>query len=359
MTSTSHSLQPLRVVQWATGNIGLRSLREIIRDPNMELVGVYTYDPGKVGKDAGTLCGEAPVGVQLTNNASAIHALKADCVVYMPRVINIDDLLTFAEAGTNIVSICMELFDAASGLNAADRERLQAACERSGASVYGTGSSPGFISDILPYALLSVQRRVEAFRIEEFGNMSQRDSAVMLFEQIGFGKPMDPAAYPTPRLTSAPTAFAAIARSAGWQIDEWTRVTDFAPSRSHTKLLAGEIAAGTVGARRLVICGYSQGIERIRFSQYMYVTQDLDADWNLADTGWRVQICGDTPMDIEVKFPVDVEGLAEYTPGLTAYPPVNAVPFVCAARAGLLHTSDLPPLVPAGLAAHQAHWPDQ
>jgi len=43
---------PLRVVQWATGNIGLRSLTHVINHPQPELVGLYVYDEAKAGKDA-------------------------------------------------------------------------------------------------------------------------------------------------------------------------------------------------------------------------------------------------------------------------------------------------------------------
>lgn len=337
-----------RVVQWATGNVGMRALREVIRHPSLELVGVLTYDPAKAGVDAGMLCGEGPVGVTTTTERAAIHALEADCVLYMPRVVDVDDLVAFSEAGTNVVSVCMELFDGSAGMTENDRVRLRNACERSGASVYGTGSSPGFISDILPHALLSLQRRVDSFEIEEFGNMSQRDSPHMLFEQIGFGKPMDPNAYPTPRLLSAPTAFAAITRSAGWKIERWTSTTEFAAAQRTTPVLAGQIEAGTVGARRLVIAGHADGKEVIRFAQIMYLTPDLDPAWDLAPTGWRVRIRGDASLDVELAFPISLDELAEYTPALTANPAVNAVPFVCAARPGLLRTADLPPLTPVG-----------
>ncbi len=347
MSETGQAL-PLRVVQWASGNIGQRSMREVIRHPGMELVGALTYNPDKHGTDTGRYCGEAENGVLFTTNREEIHAIKADCVLYMPRVVDVEDLVAFAEAGTNIVSICMELYDGASGLGDDDRARLARACQTGGASVYGTGSSPGFISDIFPYALLSLQRRVDSYEIGEFGNMSERDSAVMLFEQIGFGKPMDPDAYPTPRLTSAPTAFASIARAAGWTIDEWTTVTEFAAARQDTRVLAGEIKAGTVGARRLLTIGSEKGVERIRFLQVMYLTPDLEPAWEMSPTGWRVKVRGDASLDVELKFPVSIDELADYTPGLTANPPVNAVPFVCAAPAGLLRTADLPPLVPAG-----------
>ncbi len=59
---------PLRVVQWATGNIGTRSLRAVIEHPSLELVGVYVHSEDKAGRDAGELCGLDPVGVVATND---------------------------------------------------------------------------------------------------------------------------------------------------------------------------------------------------------------------------------------------------------------------------------------------------
>src|SRR4029077_6805736 len=73
-----------RVVQWATGNIGTRALREVIRHPDLDLVGVVVYDAAKNGVDAGVLCGEEPVGVAATTDRAAARAIAADCVLYMP-----------------------------------------------------------------------------------------------------------------------------------------------------------------------------------------------------------------------------------------------------------------------------------
>ena len=39
----------LRVVQWATGNIGSRSLRAVVEHPDLDLVGVYVHTPEKAG----------------------------------------------------------------------------------------------------------------------------------------------------------------------------------------------------------------------------------------------------------------------------------------------------------------------
>ena len=41
-----------RVVQWATGNIGLRSLRAVIEHPDLELVGLYVYSEDKAGRES-------------------------------------------------------------------------------------------------------------------------------------------------------------------------------------------------------------------------------------------------------------------------------------------------------------------
>ena len=76
----------LRVVQCGTGNIGRRALREVIRHPELELVGVQVYDPAKEGVDAGVLCGEEPIGVVATRDANGdprprggLCALHAEC----------------------------------------------------------------------------------------------------------------------------------------------------------------------------------------------------------------------------------------------------------------------------------------
>src|SRR3974390_1366811 len=94
----------LRVVQWATGNIGLRSLRCVLEHPDLELVGLYAYSDAKVGRDAGQLCGLAPVGVVATRDIDDILAVRPDCVLYMADRADIDLLSQLLEAGINVVS---------------------------------------------------------------------------------------------------------------------------------------------------------------------------------------------------------------------------------------------------------------
>ena len=132
-----------RVVQWATGNVGSRSLRRAIQHPDLEVVGVYVHSASKVGQDAGTLAGIEPIGVFATNSIEDVLALKPDCVLYMPHVYNVDEVIRILESGSNIVSTRMELQNP-KALDPAVAERIEAACKKGNSSVHASGSSPGF-----------------------------------------------------------------------------------------------------------------------------------------------------------------------------------------------------------------------
>jgi 2,4-diaminopentanoate dehydrogenase len=346
-----------RVAQWATGNIGSRALRELIRHPDLELAGVLVYDPAKNGADAGVLCGEEPVGVAATTDPAMIRSLGVDCVSYMPRVFDTDDVVALLGAGTNIVTTRGELFGGGARLDADARARVLDACARGGSSIYATGSSPGFITEVLPQALLSMQRTVELVEIDEFANLSQRDSPHMLFEQMGFGRPVDSfdlgrSAY---LLAEFRPSLTQLAQAAGRPVDEWTGTGEVAAARRPTTLRAGKLAAGTVAAQRTTVVGKHRGHDVVRFSANWYCTTEIEPAWELRPTGWRVRVRGEAPFDVDLTFPVPLEDLAAFTPAYTANRPVNAIPYVCAARPGILSTDDLPPIVPAGPKPAHSH----
>jgi 4-hydroxy-tetrahydrodipicolinate reductase len=344
------STRRIRVVQWATGNIGLRALREVIRHPALELAGVLVYDRVKSGVDAGVLCGEKPVGVVATSDRAAITRLDADCVLYMPRTFDLDDVVALLESGANIVTTRGELFGGGHRLGDEGRARVVDACTRGASSIYATGSSPGFISETLPFALLSLQRSVDSVEIEEFADMSRRDSPNLLFEQMGFGQPLD--SYSPKRAAYLVGEFspslALLAEAAGRPVNAWTGSGEVAAARRTTALVAGELPAGSVAAQRTTVVGSTDGVEVVRFSANWYCTTDIEPAWDLRPTGWRVRVRGDASLDVDIAFPVPVEELGSFTPALTANRPVNAIPYVCAAKPGILATTDLPPITPAG-----------
>src|SRR5260370_20299112 len=76
----------IRVVQWATGGVGMWSLRKIIDHPDLDLVGVLVYSEDKDGVDAGELCGRPTTGVSATRSKAAIVAMDADVVIMTPKL---------------------------------------------------------------------------------------------------------------------------------------------------------------------------------------------------------------------------------------------------------------------------------
>jgi 4-hydroxy-tetrahydrodipicolinate reductase len=354
----------LRVIQWATGNTGQRALRELIRHPDIDLVGVLVYDVAKDGVDAGKLCGEPPSGVVATTDRDAILGLGADCCVYMPRATGrgqtragltedelVADVVALLVNGTNIVTTVSDLFGRGVRLSDENRPRVEAACQKGNASVWASGSDPGFITETLPLALLSVQRRVDLIEIEEFGDLSRRPSVHMVMEQMRFGKPLeefDPDRRKNHLFGEYQPTLAVLADLAGFDVNEWTAEGGVAAAKKDVRIVAGEIKRGTAAAQRIVVNGRSGGIDRIRFIQYSFVAMDVEPDWGLQPTGWRIRVHGDAPFDISMPFPVPLDELANYVPAFNANGPVNAIPYVCAARPGLLTTEDLPHIVPRG-----------
>ena len=354
----------LRVIQWATGNTGQRALREVIRHPALELVGVRVYDAAKDGVDAGELCGEAPTGVLATADRDVILKVAADCCIYMARATGkgqtragltedelVQDVVALLEKGTNIVTTVSDLFARGVRLSDDNRARVLDACSKGNASVWASGSDPGFVTETLPMALLSVQRKVDLIEIEEFGDLSHRPSAHMVMEQMRFGKPLeefDPDRRKNHLFGEYQPPLSVLADLAGFDIDEWTAEGGVAAAKEDLRIVAGEIKAGTAAAQRIIINGRSRGADRIRFTQYGVVAMDVDPDWGLAPTGWRIRIHGDAPFDIRMPFPVPLDDLANYVPAFNANGPVNAIPYVCAAPPGILTTEDLPHILPRG-----------
>jgi hypothetical protein len=355
-----------RVIQWGTGNTGQRALREVIRHPALELVGVRVYDPAKDGVDAGALCGEGPTRVRATTDRDAVLKLEADCCIYMPRATGrgqtragltedelVEDVVALLQSGTNVVTTCTDLFARGARLSDANRTRVLEACQKGNASVWATGSDPGFITETLPMALLSVQRRVDLIEIEEFGDLSRRPSAHMVMEQMRFGKPLsefDPDRRKNHLFGEYQPPLSVLADLAGFEIDDWTGEGGVAAAKQDMTIVAGEIKAGTAAAQRIIVTGRSGGVDRIRFTQYGFVTIDVDPDWGLrpGTRPWRLRIHGDAAMDLDITLPIPMEGVPHWVPAINANGPVNGIPYVCGARPGILTTDELPHILPRG-----------
>jgi 2,4-diaminopentanoate dehydrogenase len=335
-----------RVVQWATGNIGTRALRSVIEHPTLDLAGVWVHAPDKAGRDAGDLCGLDATGVAATNDIEDVVALGADCVLYMPRALDADEVCRLLASGANVVTTRGEFHHPAS-MDPALRQRVEDACAAGGTSIHSTGSSPGFISEAVPLVLTSIQRRLDQLTIDEFADLSRRPSPDLLFNIMGFGRA--PAAFDEGRLSHGRTSFGPslrlVADTLGLPLDDIEASGEVALAARTVEIAAGTLEAGTVAAQRLTVAGMRDGRPLLRFRAHWYCTTELDPAWDLAATGWRVTVDGDAPLDVDLRFSVPIERMGDVSPGYTAHRAVNAVPVVCAAAPGIRTTVDLPQVV--------------
>ncbi len=335
-----------KVVQWATGNIGLRALRAVIEHPQMDLAGLWVSSPAKQGKDAGQLCGVAATGVRATGSTSDIVALKADCILYMRQGTDLDEVCALLESGANIVTTRGD-FHHPRTMDPAVRARVEEACRRGGSSIYSTGSSPGFVTEALTIPLLSLARRHDGVTIDEYADMASRNSPELIFGVMGFGVPLGQ--FDQGKIDYVKHDFAAslgqVADAIGLACDTFDATGEMAAARHTTSIAAGTIEAGSVGAMRIVITGKRAGKPIVRFRANWYCTDDIAEDWALRESGWKIRTEGDTPLEVNITFPVAPEDYAAFTPGLTAHRAVNAVAAVCEAAPGIRTTVDLPQVI--------------
>ncbi len=336
-----------KVIQWATGNVGSRALRTVIEHPSMELVGLYVTSKAKVGKDAGELAGlGTQTGIKATDSVDEIIALSADCVVYMQAYTDFDQVCRILASGKNVVTGRGEFLHPAA-MKPENRARIEAACQEGGTSIHSTGSSPGFISEALPIPLIAQQRRFDCLTINEYADMTSRNSPDMIFNMMGFGAPARE--FNAHMIEHVKIDFSGsliqIAEAVRMPLDDVVAKGEFGVAKNDKQIAAGLIPAGSVGALRITVEGMHKGKAIMRFIANWYCTSDIDKDWTLLDSGWLVEVRGDTPMDVRITYPVSKEDYPAFTPGLTAHRIVNAIPSVCDAAPGIRTTIELPHII--------------
>jgi hypothetical protein len=337
-----------RVVQWATGRIGASSLREIIRSPKMELVGVYVHSEAKEGRDAGELCGLPPVGVTATCDIEKIIALKPDCVIANQEGCNLENVCRLLEAGINIATSRVDFLEP-DRMDPEVRRRTEEACRKGGASIHATGASPGFSSEALPLVVASMSRRMDCMTIDEYADIpaSCPDNQVAA---MGFGR--QPGKEFDPHLLAHIShgfeqSVNLIAKGLGYILDGFDVFGETANARERFLSPGGTpIEKGTVAAQRITVSGMLNGKPIIRYRLNWYCVTDVDEDWDLRRSGWRVLIEGETPIDVNVTFPLAADKVSPAMAAITAYRVINAVPYVCAAEPGIRTTADLPNIAP-------------
>ena len=346
-TGTDHTY---RVVQWSAGRVGTSSMRAVIEHPAMQLVGLWVHSESKEGKDAGKLCGLQANGIKATRNIDDIVALKPDCVLYMQEGCNINDVCRILEAGINIVTTRGE-FHSPARMDQSMRQQAEQACRRGNSSIHSTGVSPGFVTEALPIALTSLSRHLDCLTIDEFANMPASCSDEMLLDVLRYGRAPEEASDQS--LLHHMTAnfgqsLNVVAEALSLPFDSVETSAEIALANKRIPLRGGRnIEPGTVAAQRFTVAGMREGQPLLQFRANWFCTTDLDKPWKIRENGWRVQMEGDTPLDIYIGMPTDVSPaeLPLKMAGYTAFRAVNCVPLVCAADQGIRTSTDLPQIV--------------
>ena len=349
---------PHRVIVWGTGNVGVPALRIVLSNPALELAGVIVSNPAKVGKDAGELCGRPATGIRATSDVAAALASGADAVAYCASgdfrpTEAVDDIERCLRAGLNVVSTAVyPLYDPTSA--PADlRERIGAACAAGKASIFASGVDPGFINDILPVLLAGFCERVDEVRAFELFNYSSYAQEEAVRNLVGMGQPMD--ATPPMLIPGVPTmvwggAIRLMARGLGLELDDIRETLDKRALPRTVETQLGRFDEGTMGAFRLEIQGIVNGRPLLVIDHVTRIVNDLVPEWPMpkGDGAHGVKLTGRP--NLTVTFDPEEDGSAAGGGNTTAAARiVNAIPFVCAAKPGMLDALQVPLATGRGL----------
>jgi hypothetical protein len=339
-----------RVIQWATGTVGIHAVPAIAEHPDLDLVGLWVHSDAKAGRDAGELCGIGPVGVAATQDADAlIDGTDADCVSYMassdvrPSEV-VDDLCRILASGKNVVntSFVPLLFPDAAGEGV--RQRLEAACWQGGSSIYTSGIDPGYGNAGIAIGALALCKEVRTVRMMEIVNYATWDNPFTMFEIMGFGKADESSSLllaPGSTTLAWGPVIELVAAALDARLDAIVERHEVIVADEPIDIASGRVEAGTISGMRFEIVGVVDGQDRI-VVEHVTRLRDEDAPHWPQGQGYRILVEGEPHVKVELELSSD-RGDHNHAGCLaTAMHVINAIPFVVAADPGVLTFLDLP-----------------
>ncbi len=339
-----------RVIQWATGTVGVHAVPAIAAHPDLELVGLWVHSDSKAGRDAGEVCGGDPVGVLATQDADALlYDTDADCICYMansdlrPDAV-VDDICRMLAAGKNVVntSYVPLLYPKAAGVGVYDR--LEAACIEGGTSFYTSGIDPGYGNAGVTIGALALCKEVQTVRMMEIVNYATWDNPFTMFEIMGFGKPD---ASTSLLLAPGSTTLAwgpvieMVAAALDVKLDGITEWHELIMADESFDIASGHIEAGTISGMHFEIRGMVGDEARI-IVEHVTRLRDGDApDWPHG-AGYRIEIDGEPCVRLTLELSSHLGDHNHAGCLVTAMHVINAIPHVVDADPGVLTFLDLP-----------------
>lgn len=341
-------MDKVRVIQWTTGKVGGLTLKSVLQDPQLELVGLFAYSPDKVGIDAGELCGLPACGVKATNDIDALIALKADTVLYTPFMADLDHLVRLLESGADVISSNL-LFNLG-GVDGAVKEQLDAACQRGGSSFYITGINPGWINSVA-VALTGACNKVDFVGISEAADCTVYESPET-WSTFGMGQ-----AEAGPEVLAAAKAWLTLFRDVVVRIGDALELTfddieffvEYASAAERVDLGWFCMEKGTNAAVRGGWNGMIGGRPVVQAKITWFLSRNLSPAWEIDDDLYRIAIKGEPDLDVSIGVHSPSYWSNNDRNSTTSMPMINVIYDVMNARPGVLGLRDVGlPYAPAG-----------
>jgi 4-hydroxy-tetrahydrodipicolinate reductase len=191
----------------------------------------------------------------------------------------------------------------------------------------------------------------------EIINYDTYDSATVMFDVMGFGKPLDelPMLLQPGVLSLAwGSVVRQLAAGIAVELDEVTETYVREPAPEDFDIASGHIAKGTAAALRFEVRGMKDGEVAVVLEHVTRLRDDLRPDWpqpSQEGGSYRIEITGEPSyaVDLCLSSPNGDHNHAGLV--ATAARVVNAIPEVVAAAPGIRTTIDLPLVTGKGLYA--------
>jgi hypothetical protein len=345
----------IKVAAIGTGNVGRHALTQLITDPRFELTAVWVSSDAKAGKDAAELVGlDNSTGVVATTDLDEVLATNPQCAVYTAMADNrlpeaLEDYRKILAAGVNVVgSAAVFLQYPWQVLPEELITPIEDAAKAGNASIFINGIDPGFANDLLPLALAGTCQSIEQIRCMEIINYDTYDSATVMFDVMGFGKPLDelPMLLQPGVLSLAwGSVVRQLAAGLGIELDKVQETYVREPAPEDFDIASGHIPKGSAAALRFEVQGIKDGKVAVVLEHVTRLRDDLRPDWpQPAQEGgsYRIEVTGEPSYALDLclssrKGDHNHAGLVA-----TAARVVNAIPAVVDAEPGITTTLDLP-----------------
>lgn len=327
---------PLRIIQYGLGPIGLETVRAILHKSSggqMQLVGAIDIDEAKVGRDVADLLGlDHPTGVVVSSDADEVLAVARPDVVLHTTSSFLDrtgeQLERCARAGAHVVSSTEELAYPFVR-NPEWAERLDRVAREHGVVIVGTGVNPGYAMDTLALAATGVCTEVRALRVERTVDAAGR--RLPLQRKVGAG--ITPEEFAERKAAGTfghiglRESLFLVADGLGWQLDEVEETLEPVLSHQDARTPFLRVERGQVAGIHHAIRGRIRGQDVLVMDLKMYVGASSPSD--------IIHVEGTPPIRLVVE-----NGIFGDTATVGAL--INTAGVVRQAHPGLRTTKDLP-----------------